>query len=216
MIMTDISPSILASYALEYNRQIERVAPFATRLHIDIADGEFAPNLTVGPSDIWWPGGMRADVHVMHRRPIEIMDALIALSPNLIIVHAEAEGDFINLAKRLHYHGIQAGIALLPQTPAEYIRPGIESIDHVLVFSGDLGHFGGKADLSQLAKVKEVRAMSHRVEISWDGGVLPENIKAIADGGVEVVVSGGFIQKARKPKEAYEQLQDALMMDGQF
>lgn len=204
--MVDICPSILATYGEEYTRQIERVAPFATRLHIDIADGNFAPNTTIGPNDIWWPGGIRADLHVMYRRPIEIMDSIIALSPQLVIVHAEAEGDFMVLAKRLHYHGIEAGIALLPQTPVDYVLPGIEQIDHILLFSGDIGHFGGVADLSILEKAKQIREHSHRVEIGWDGGALPENVARIAESGVEVIISGGFIQKAENSAEAYATL----------
>jgi len=203
---TEICPSILASYAEEYRRQIEHVASFSHRLHIDVADGIFAPNKTIHPSEIWWPGGVRADVHVMYKRPIEVIDILIAMQPQLVIMHAEAEGDFVTLAKRLHYHGIEAGVALLPNTPAEYIRPGIDLVDHVLIFSGDLGHYGGKADLTQLEKVKKVRNMSKRVEISWDGGAAPDNVGQLSAGGVEVIVSGGFIQKARDPKAAYEQL----------
>lgn len=204
--MVDICPSILATYAEEYTRQVERVAPFATRVHIDIADGIFAPNKTIEPSDIWWPGGIRADLHVMYRRPIEIMDSLIALSPQLVIVHAEAEGDFMVLAKRLHFHGIEAGIALLPETPVEYILPGIEQIDHILLFSGDIGHFGGVANLSILDKATQIRQHSHRVEIGWDGGALPDNVSHIAEAGVEVIISGGFIQKAENSAEAYATL----------
>lgn len=209
--MVDICPAILATYPEEYKRQVERATPFATRLHIDIADGIFAPNKTVGASDIWWPGGMRADIHVMYRRPIEIIDTLIALGPQLVILHAEAEGDFITLAKQLHYHGIEAGVAILPKTPVELIRPAVEVVDHVLIFSGDLGHYGGQTDLGLLEKVKALRTMSKRVEIGWDGGVTNQNIKALADGGIEVVVSGGFIQKASDPKQAYDTLKSALV-----
>ncbi len=203
---TQISPSITATYEQEYARQIERVAPFATRLHIDIADGKFTPNKLIDASQIWWPGGLRADVHVMYRRPIEVIDTLIALGPQLVIVQAEAEGDFALLAKQLHYHGIEAGVALLPQTPVEYILPGIELIDHVTIFSGDLGHFGGEIDLGLLAKARAIRALSNRIEIGWDGGAKPDNVRQLADAGVEVIVSGGFIQKAEDPKEAYDTL----------
>lgn len=204
--MVDICPSILATHTDEYTRQIERVAPFATRLHIDVADGNFAPNKTVGANDIWWPGGLRADVHVMYRRPIEIIDTLIALAPQLVILHAEADGDFLTLAKRLRYHGIQAGVALLPQTPVKYIIPGLEVIDHILLFSGDLGHYGGQADLNILQKVRDIRMLSHRVEIGWDGGVTEQNVKQLADDGVEVIVSGGYIQKANSAHDAYATL----------
>lgn len=203
---TQISPSITATYEQEYRRQIEHVAPFATRLHIDIADGKFTPNKLIDASQIWWPGGLRADVHAMYKRPIEIIDTLIALSPQLVIFQAEAEGDFALLARKLHYHGIEAGIALLPQTPVEYILPGIELIDHVLIFSGDLGHFGGQIDLGLLDKVAAIRAVSSRVEIGWDGGANDANVRALAEAGVEVIISGGYIQKAEQPAEAYATL----------
>jgi ribulose-phosphate 3-epimerase len=203
---TDICPAILATYPEEYKRQIERVAPFTTRLHIDIADGIFAPNKTVTASDVWWPGGMRADIHVMHKRPIEIVDMLIALGPQLVIVHAEAEGDFMTLAKQLHFHGIEAGVALLPKTPVDLIKPALEVVDHVLIFSGDLGHYGGQVDLGLLEKAKQLRALSKRIEIGWDGGVTGENIKTLVDGGIEVAVSGGYIQKASDAHVAYDNL----------
>lgn len=206
----DIAPSIMASHLDAYAEQVEHVSSFAHRLHIDIADGIFAPNKTVGASDIWWPGGLLADVHVMYRRPIEVLDTLIALRPQLVIMHAEAEGDFMILAKRLHYHGIQAGVALLPGTSVSEISDAIELVDHVLVFGGDLGHYAGQADLAQLAKVAEVRSMSSRIEISWDGGVTDQNIKQIADAGVDVIVSGGFLHKAPSARDAYDTLKKAL------
>jgi ribulose-phosphate 3-epimerase len=204
--MADVTPSITATYSEEYNRQIERIAPFATRIHIDISDGIFTPNKLIDANEVWWPGGIRADVHVMYKRPVEVIDAVIALAPQLVILHAESEGDFMYLAKQLHFHGIEAGIALLPGTPVEFIRPGIDVIDHVLIFSGDPGHYGGHANLDLLEKVKAVREMSKRVEIGWDGGVSDQNIKPLVDGGVEVAVSGGYILKAPKPLDAYEQL----------
>lgn len=204
-----ICPAILATYEEEYRRQVERVADFSTRLHIDYADGVFAPNKTVDVSGIWWPGGVRADVHVMHKRPIEVLDALIALSPQLVILHAEAEGDFITIAKQLHYHGIEAGVALLPRTPVSIIKAAIHVIDHVMVFSGDLGHYGGEVDMSLVDKAKEIRRLSHRIEIGWDGGVTDKNIQQLVEGGVEVVVSGGYILKATDPHVAYATLKQA-------
>lgn len=204
--MVDICPAILATYPEEYKRQVERISSFATRLHIDIADGKFAPNKTVSASDIWWPGGMRADIHVMYRRPIEIIDTLIALGPQLVIMHAEAEGDFMTLAKQLHYHGIEAGVALLPKTPVDLIKPALDIVDHVMIFGGDLGHYGGQADLTLLEKAQQLRALNKRIEIGWDGGVTEQNVKALADGGIEVVVSGGYIQKATNAHEAYTNL----------
>lgn len=206
---TSICPAILATYEEEYKRQIERVAHFSTRLHIDYADGVFAPNKTIDATNIWWPGGVRADIHVMHKRPIEILDTLIALSPQLVILHAEAEGDFITFAKQLHYHGIEAGVALLPKTPVSTIAPALNVIDHVMIFSGDLGHYGGEVDLGLVEKAKQIRKLNHRIEIGWDGGVTESNIGHLVKGGVEVVVSGGYILKAQDAALAYSNLKKA-------
>lgn len=115
----------------------------------------------------------------------------------------------MTVAKQLHYHGIEAGVALLPKTPVELIRPAIDIVDHVLVFSGDLGHYGGQLDLTHLEKVKQLRRMNHRIEIGWDGGVTDKNIRQLVEGGVEVAVSGGFIQKAHDPSGAYMKLKQA-------
>jgi ribulose-phosphate 3-epimerase len=205
--MIDICPTITASEPHTYRTQMERVAGFAHRVHIDLADGVFAPTKLVSVDEAWWPGGMRADLHVMYQRPFDYLDALVALGPQMIIVQAEAEGDFLTFAGRLHHHGIEAGVALLPQTPPEIIKPGLELIDHVLIFSGNLGHQGGsRADLQLLEKVKAIKALKPTIEIGWDGGVNDQNIKQLVNGGVEVVNVGGFIQGAIDAEKAYAEL----------
>jgi ribulose-phosphate 3-epimerase len=205
--MIDICPTVDAENPHAYREQMERIAPFARRVHIDLGDGEFTPNKLVPIPDIWWPGGMRADLHVMYRRPAEHLDALMALGPQLVIVQAEADGDFLTFAEQLHRHGIEAGVALLQATSPEIIKPGLELIDHVLIFSGNLGHQGGsRADLQLLEKVKTIKAMKPTIEIAWDGGVNDQNIKQLIAGGVEVVNVGGFIQGAPDAAAAYNRL----------
>jgi ribulose-phosphate 3-epimerase len=205
--MIDICPTIDAEDAQTYRTQTERIAAFARRVHIDLGDGEFTPNKLVPIDEVWWPGGVRADLHVMYRRPSDHIDALEALGPQLIIVQAEAEGDFVTFAQQLQRHGIEAGVALMPATAPEIIRPGLDFIDHVLIFSGNLGHQGGsRADLQLLDKVKAVKSLKPTIEIGWDGGVNDTNIKQLVAGGVEVVNVGGFIQSAPDAQKAYEQL----------
>jgi ribulose-phosphate 3-epimerase len=150
---------------------------------------------------------MRADLHVMFKRPFEHMPALLALGPQTIIVHAEAEGNFPAFVSQVHQHGIEAGVALLHESPVDMIRPALELIDHVLIFSGNLGHQGGsEADIGLLEKVKAIKAIRPNIEIGWDGGVNDQNIKRLVEGGVEVVNVGGFIQHATDSKQAYETL----------
>lgn len=205
-----ICPAVLAADAHDFREQMEHVAQFATRVHIDLSDGIFAQNKTIPIDQIWWPGGMRADLHVMHRRPFDSLRSMLALHPQMIIVHAEAEGDFEWFAHRAHSQGVETGVALLPGTPPELLRQSIKDIDYVLIFSGNLGHYGGKADLNLLEKVKILKQMKPQLEIGWDGGVNPENARALAEGGVEVLNSGGFIQHAHDPHAAFEQLVRAV------
>ncbi len=208
--MAIICPTILAKDAHDYRRQLARVQTFARRLQIDLTDGVFAPVKTVGLSAIRWPAHARADLHLMYRNPLESLKAVVALKPHLVIVHAEARGDFIELARALHGHRIKVGLALLPETTVESIQPALEHIDHLLIFSGDLGHFGGTADLGLLAKVQAAKHRKPSLEIGWDGGINDKNVHLLAAGGVDVLNVGGFIQRASNPVAAYATLKAQL------
>ena len=206
-----ICPTITASDSSQYLAQLSRVSPFARRLHIDLCDGSFAPVLTVPADKVWWPGGVRADLHVMFQKPLEIIDILRALGPQLVIVHAEASGDFALIAETLHHHGIETGVALLPETPVEAISGALSMIDHVLIFSGNLGHQGGSSvDLSLLDKVASLRTLKPTLEIGWDGGVNETNVQQLALGGIDVINSGGFIQHAPLPQNAFNRLKSIV------
>jgi ribulose-phosphate 3-epimerase len=189
-----------------YRLQIEGTLDYAHRLHIDLSDGIFTNNKLMEIEDVWWPGGVRADLHVMYQKPFEHTAALIALQPQLIIVHAEAEGDFLQFAKLLHGHGIEAGVALLPETAVETVKPALQLIDHVLIFSGKLGHFGGHADLKLLKKVKQLKELKPTLEIGWDGGVSDRNAKQLAEGGVDVLNAGGYLHGTQDAAQAYARL----------
>src|SRR5690242_12447295 len=134
--MTSICPTVTTDDIEEYRQQIESTLEYAARLHIDVADGIFAKNKLVDIENVWWPGGVLADIHVMYQQPFQHTTALLALQPQLIIVHAEADGDFIDFANTVHRHGIEVGVALLAETPVKSIEPALEFIDHVLIFSG--------------------------------------------------------------------------------
>lgn len=205
-----VCPAILASDPHDFRAQMESASKFAVRLHIDLSDGLFAPTKTIPIDQIWWPGGVRADLHVMHKRPFNHLRAMLALQPQMIIVHAEADGDFEAFAKRAHERGVQTGVALLPGTRPEILQQAIKDIDHVLIFSGSLGRYGGKADLSLLEKVNILKTMKPQIEIGWDGGVNDENAKALADGGIEVLNVGGYIHHADDQAAAYHRLRVAI------
>jgi ribulose-phosphate 3-epimerase len=205
--MSVICPTITAENAHNYRDQIERVASFAKRIHLDFADGILAPVKLFALGQAWLPDGVQADLHLMYRKPDDCLEQAISLKPNLVILHAEASGNFAELAEKLHQSGIKAGVALLPETSVETIGPSLSTIDHVLVFSGDLGYFGGRADLSLLDKVLKLRQLKPGIEIGWDGGINDENAKKLSTGGVDVLNVGSFIQHAKEPQKAYATLE---------
>jgi pentose-5-phosphate-3-epimerase len=205
-----ICPTILAADAHDFQVQLNRVAGFAHRIQIDITDGVFAPTPTLAIEQLWWPEGLSVDIHAMYKDPSKVLDELIALKPHMIIVHAEAEGSFVAIADKLHKNGIKVGVALLQKTSTHTIKPSLSLIDHVLIFSGDLGHFGGIADTQLLSKVKQLKEWKKDLEFGWDGGVSDQNAKSLADGGVHVLNVGGFIQKAIEPKLEYQKLQKLI------
>jgi len=201
-----ICPTVLAGTPEEFRNQVNRISQFATRIHIDLADGLFAPTKTIPIDQVWWPGGVRADLHVMYQKPFEQYRTFLSLTPQMVIVHAESEGNFVPFAELMHRHGIEVGVALKPETPVSLIRPALEWIDYILIFSGNLGHFGGQADTSLLGKVQELRQLKPQLEIGWDGGINNTNAQVLARGGVDVLNVGGFIQHAADPRMTYNML----------
>lgn len=203
--MAAICPTATAFSTAEYSAQLQKIS-FAPRLHIDLMDGRFAPTVSPALDEIWLPPAHEVDIHLMYQEPMEVLDQLIRLSPRMVIVHNEAHVHHMHFASELHKHGIKAGLALLQDTPVHYAHQIMHSFDHVLVFSGDLGHHGGNADLGLLGKVKEIASHHPEVEIGWDGGITDQNARQLVEAGVDVLNVGGFIQKATDPEAAYAKL----------
>jgi len=206
-----IVPTVTARDVNEYRKQVERISRFATRIHIDVADGIFTPVKLLAVDQVWWPGGVRADLHVMYQKPFAHYKTYLSLAPQMVVVHAEAEGQFVPFAELMHHHGIEVGVALKAETPVELIRPALGWIDHVLIFSGNLGHFGGQADLALLDKARLLKRLKPQLEIGWDGGINNSNARNLVMGGIEVLNVGGYIHHAGDPRMAYASLARAII-----
>lgn len=204
---TIICPTVTAFDKAEYNRQMHVVKAFATRVHIDLMDGDFAPTVSPSLDDVWWPHELEADIHLMYRRPMDYLEQLKALRPRMVIIHNEADVHHMHFAAELHTADIEVGLAILHDTPIEYAEQIMHSFDQILIFSGDLGHHGGTADMSILDKVAYVRHHHPNAEIAWDGGINAANARQLIDAGVEVLNVGGFIQKSDNPAAAYAKLE---------
>ncbi|XMT16780.1 hypothetical protein QTN79_03135 [Candidatus Saccharibacteria bacterium oral taxon 488] len=209
-----IAPAILAENAQQYKEQVDRITGFAERVHIDLTDGEFAPTFTVSIPELWAPEGWTIDIHAMVNKLDEYVPKLIALRPHLIIIHAEAEGDALGALKEIKRSGIMAGLALLRPTVPQTVEELIKEAEHVLIFSGELGKFGGTASLMQLEKIRLVKMINPNVEIGWDGGVMVDNAYSLVQGGVNVLNVGGTIQKATDPPAMFAKLQQEISKTG--
>lgn len=206
-----VCPTITADTADTFSFQMRRVEQFAHRIHIDLADGDFAPRKLIELDKLWWPANKFIDLHIMYRRPFDHIDLFVAQHPNLVIVHAEAEGNFIQFAETMRRHGIEVGVALLPGTDMQAIAPAMQLIDHVLIFSGNLGYQGGsRADPHLLIKARQARALKPSLEIGWDGGVNLNNARQLASRGIDVLNVGGYIQNSINPQLSYSQLVASL------
>lgn len=212
--MTIIAPAVLADSAENYKAQVERLVGVGERVHIDIADGEFAPSLTLSASQVWWPKEWQADIHAMVARPSEHLDVLTHLKPHLVIFHAETTEDVIPSLKRLKKVGIKAGLALLKTTVPSIVAEAIKESDHVMIFTGNLGQYGGQASLMQLEKARLIRIIKPDVEIGWDGGANLENAYSLSQGGIDVLNVGGALATAADPRDMYSRLVNEVNKQG--
>lgn len=208
--MAEICPTILARDAHDYQVQMNKITMFAKRIQIDLTDGIFTQSPTIALEQVWSPEGMLVDLHLMYKNPSEQLEEALKLNPNMIIIHAEANGNFLKLADTVHKKGIKVGVALLPKTSTHLIKPSLPEIDHVLVFSGDLGKFGGIADLALLNKVKQLKEWNPDLEFGWDGGINDTNVQELVKGGIDVLNVGGYLQNAPDPKFKFDKLNSLI------
>ncbi len=210
--MAIICPTVTAENVRGYQQQLGRLEDFAQRIHLDFMDGLFTRNRSVSLEDAMPPDveSVQIDLHLMFMRPDLYFEQVMRFKPSLVIVQAEAKGDFSKLADKLHGLGVKVGVALLQDTPVSSIAPAINDVDHVLIFSGHLGHFGGKADLALLSKATTLKGLKPELEIAWDGGINEQNARALVGGGIDVLNVGGYIQHANDPSAAYAKLKQVI------
>jgi ribulose-phosphate 3-epimerase len=214
--MSEVAPTITVSSIDDFKATIDRITPFAKRVHIDISDGQFAPVQMVSVDEIYWPKEWVVDVHAMVKNPLDYVGKLIAMKPNLITFHAESDVDIIPIIQSIKRYGIKAGVALLKTTVPSTVSEAIKAADHVLIFSGNLGYYGGTASMMQLEKIRLIKKINPKVEIGWDGGINAGNAFTLAQGGVDVLNVGGAINTAEDPAGVYAKLVEEINKQGAF
>lgn len=203
--MSIVVPAITEQNVEDVNAEWLKMQPFASRVHLDLMDGQFAPGTPIPISSLSWSQGWDVDMHLMYQQPMEQLAALTAMNPkpSLVVFHAEADGDLLAFAKGLKDAGIKAGLALMRSTVPSDKSDLISAVDHVLIFSGDLGKHGGKANMLQLEKVQLIHKINEEVEIGWDGGANVDNAYTLALGGIDVINVGHALADVEDPEEVY-------------
>jgi ribulose-phosphate 3-epimerase len=210
-----IAPSILSADFAALADAIDRVEPVADLLHVDVMDGHFVPNLTIGPPvvaaiDRHTP--LTLDCHLMMTNPGDFLEAFRAAGADWISVHVEVDGTAGLLAEMARL-GVKAGLAINPETPFEAVEPWLGSLDHVLVMTVHPG-FGGQSFIAEV--VPKIRAVStaiaergHRAFVEVDGGVDAETIGVVAEAGATCFVAGNAVFGQRDPADAVLRLRAA-------
>ena len=203
--MIKIAPSILAADFASLGEQVrEAEAAGADWLHVDVMDGHFVPNISIGPlivAAIRPHSRLPLDVHLMIERPDDYLAAFAQAGADCISVHVEACPHLHRIVQRIRELGCRVGVALNPATPLSSLEEILPNIDLALVMSVNPG-FGGQAYIpSSTAKIRRLRAMIDglglQVEIEVDGGVGSANAGAIAQAGASVLVAGSSVFNQR-------------------
>lgn len=212
--MKKLAPSILSADFSRLGQDVKTIEEAGAHLvHVDVMDGHFVPNITIGPlvaKSLVGKTGMPLDVHLMIENPDRYIEAFVTPQTEYITVHQEACTHLHRTLQAIRALGVKAGVALNPATSLESIRWVLEDVDMVLVMSVNPGFGGQKFISSALRKVQALadmrEAMGLSFEIEIDGGVGPANIEEISKAGVDIFVAGSAVFGAEDVKERVRQL----------
>jgi len=198
-----IAPSILSADFGKLYEDVEAICNGGCDLvHVDVMDGHFVPNLTIGPvvvEAVAKAATKPLDIHLMVENNTFFVDLFAPLKPGYISFHIEEEKHPHRLIQKIRSLGIKPAIVLNPHTPPEAIEFLLEDVDMVLLMSVNPGFGGQKFIPSVIEKAKRLKALIDKRNpeclIEVDGGVNDVNVKQLAEAGVDVVVAGSFVYK---------------------
>lgn len=215
--MVEILPSILSADFARLGEQVESLEAAGCRmLHVDVMDGHFVPNLTIGPpvvESLRKITRMTLDVHLMITDPDKYAPIFIQAGANQVLVHQETCPHLDRTLRMIQSEGAKAGVVINPATPVAALDEVLDVADYVLVMSVNPG-FGGQRfipnavqKIRRLAARRRERGLQFPIEI--DGGVTRENVAEVVSAGVEWVVAGSSIFHTVNPALAFEEMRQA-------
>ena len=212
--MIELAPSILSADFAHLAEQVRAAAEGGgTVLHVDVMDGHFVPNITIGPpvvASLRKATEVPLDCHLMIENPDQYIPAFVAAGADWISVHQEACVHLYRTLQLIRSHGAQVGVVINPATPVETLTEVLDIVDYVLVMSVNPG-FGGQKfipgalhKLRKLAELRNARGLNFRLEV--DGGVSLETVGEVVRAGAEILVAGNAVFGKGDPKTNAQQL----------
>lgn len=208
-MMIKIAPSILSADFARLLQDVKKVEEAGCEyLHIDVMDGHFVPNITLGPNivkSLRKEVNMVFDAHLMIENPDMYIEDFAKAGCDIIVVHQEACKHLHRTIQNIKSHGIKAGVALNPATPIETIKHVLKDIDMVLIMTVNPG-FGGQSFIDgMIEKIKELKDIlkdqNLNVDIQVDGGIKPSNVADVVNAGANIIVAGSAIFNSSNIKE---------------
>ena len=203
--MIKLSPSILAADFANLAREVKKAeAAGADYIHVDVMDGHFVPNISVGipvVRSLRRATKLPLDVHLMISDPDRYIEPFIAAGADILTVHAEANGDTLSQIRRIRALGARASVSIKPATPASAVLDLLPELSMLLVMTVEPG-FGGQSFMEDmLPKISLIRKAideaGYDCELEADGGITADNIRRVCSAGVNVVVAGSAVFSKR-------------------
>lgn len=205
-----ISPSILSSDYANLEKELGRISN-ADMVHIDVMDGHFVPNITIGMPVIKALKkvcDIPFDVHLMISDPYDYIDAFAKAGADIICFHIESESNIAATIDRILYLGKKAAIAIKPDTPVDEVLPYLDKLSMVLVMTVEPG-FGGQSFMERvLPKIQAIREKRSDIDIEVDGGVDFSTVALAAQAGANVFVAGSAVFGSENPVDAIDTLKN--------
>lgn len=210
-----IAPSILSADFGKLNADIATVEPYVDLLHVDIMDGHFVPNITMGPPVVKnIQTKLPVDLHLMIEHPEMYIEEFVkAATANglskdkvSVTVHQEACKHLHRVIQLIKSFGVKAAVSINPGTPVEMIKDVLGDLDMVLIMSVNPGFGGQKFIPVALDKIREIRRLKPDLDIEVDGGINAETAKQCTEAGANILVAGSYIFGAEDRQKAIESL----------
>lgn len=218
--MMKLAPSILSANFAKLLEDIKKVENAGCEyLHIDVMDGHFVPNITLGPSivkSLRKDVNMVFDVHLMIENPDMYVKDFVDAGADIITVHEEACTHLHRTIQNIKSFGVKAGVALNPATPIENIKHVISDVDMVLIMTVNPG-FGGQSFIeSMIEKIEDLKKIIDErgleVDIQVDGGIKPDNVNKVVKAGANIIVAGSAIFNSEDINDTVNKFREKSML----